>query len=544
MKTIEHQLDDLAPQINQILKHSGAPGLSLGVLHKGKVIHTAHFGRRDARNPTPPDDDTIHWIGSLTKLITASAIARLVHEGKLAWDVPIREYLPAFRTRQDEFGLKATLVDLLSNRTGLSMSNTLVHFQNGEAPLAGTDTTATATYLSSTKPFGQFVYSQWNYALVENVVKEVTGISLCDYIEANIFRSLGMTRSSFDSPLDSDDNVALAHCTHDDGTATPKPDYKRTLREAGIAAGGGARTSTKGYLTFLQALLSAYNHQTSHNVDDTPDSIFTNTQAIFTPRVGFGPSQRPDLEKLAYCMGIYRTTLPAPLSFASPNFYWGLGAKHLPPYGRTLAGTEIFFHAGTSPSFLAAMYLVPSTQSAVVAFTNSPGLMDPVDFAAQLALSVILGEKPRSDLVGMAKLGREITLKNYTLLEKAIAAKKTDVPPTKPLAAYHGDYYNAIHNFVLSVVVAGDRLVVHIQRNKGSFVLSPLDGDTFHWPVTREDETCEKMMWGFLFPEWHSFKFGVGGSGQVDRVEWKHDPLVADAEVFRRTQRDGKLTKL
>jgi CubicO group peptidase (beta-lactamase class C family) len=264
MKTIEHQLGDLAPQINQILKHSGAPGLSLGVLHKGKVIHTAHFGRRDARNPTPPDDDTIHWIGSLTKLITASAIARLVHEGKLAWDVPIREYLPAFRTRQDEFGLKATLVDLLSNRPGLSMSNTLVHFQNGEAPLAGTDTTATATYLSSTKPFGQFVYSQWSYALVENVVKEVTGISLCDYIEANIFRSLGMTRSSFDSPLDSDDNVALAHCTHDDGTATPKPDYKRTLREAGIAAGGGARTSTKGYLTFLR-IQSSYQPQRRRN---------------------------------------------------------------------------------------------------------------------------------------------------------------------------------------------------------------------------------------------------------------------------------------
>jgi CubicO group peptidase (beta-lactamase class C family) len=96
---IEQQLHALEHQIDRILKHSGCPALSLGVLHEGEVVYTAHFGRRNAANPSLPNDDTIHWVASITKLTTASAIAKLVHEGKLAWHVPIREYLSAFRTR-------------------------------------------------------------------------------------------------------------------------------------------------------------------------------------------------------------------------------------------------------------------------------------------------------------------------------------------------------------------------------------------------------------------------------------------------------------
>jgi CubicO group peptidase (beta-lactamase class C family) len=532
MDNIKQQLNALEPQIDKILQISGSPGLSLGVLNRGAIIHTAHFGRRNADESTPSNNNTIHTVASLTKPITAAAIAILVHEGKLQWDVPIREYLPVFRIRQDELGIKATLRDLLSLRTGIAPANTFWGFQNNELLLNKSENTFTATYIRAAKPFGQFMYSQWNYSLVNDIVTEVTGISIDDYIEQHIFHPLHMTRSSLNRLQESEGDIAHTHCTHDDGTATRKPDAASTLVESGIGAGGGARSSMKDYMTFLQALLRAYRNQLDNGVDSTPGSIFPLTRAIFAPHVGLGPPSRSGIDDVAYCMGMYRTKLPGYLSLASPNFYYTLGKKSLSPYGMSLAGTEVFHQSGTALGHLGALFIVPSIESAVVVFTNSQPLMDPADFVAQLALSVLLGEAPSVDFVKMAELARAATLENYKMLEKAVAKGKTDVLPTLPLSAYEGDYYNAIHNFVLSVTVAGSSLSVRMQRGNTGFTLSPYDGDTFYWPVNREEEMCNKGMWGFMYKDWHLFRFETNSNGEVEKLFWRHDPYVASPEIF------------
>ncbi|KAF1997030.1 beta-lactamase/transpeptidase-like protein [Amniculicola lignicola CBS 123094] len=537
MDDITHRLDALNPEIQRILQISGSPALSLGVLQEGALIHTAHFGCRNAGESTPSNDDTNHGVVSLTKLMTAATIARLVHEGKLHWDVPIREYLPAFRIRQDELGVRATLKDLLSMRTGITPANNFLGFQNSEALIKESDTAFTATYLNAAKPFGQFVYSQWNYSLVDEVVKAVTGTSVCGHIEQHIFRPLNMTHSFFGRPQDSDTNIAHTHCTHDDDTATRKPDYPSSLFECGVASAAGARCSLRDYMTFLKAFLRAYKEQVNKGADMIPGSLFPFAASILKPQVGLGPPHRPGIDDLGYCMGVYRTKLPGCLSFASPNFYYTLGRKKLPAYGARLAGLEVFHQAGLGLGHLGAMYLVPSSQTAVVALTNSQPLMDPTDFAAQLALSVLLGQAPAVDFVEMAKLARTITLENYKVLKKVVDNGKTEVAPTKPLAAYEGNYYNAIHNFVVSVRLASDDngLRVNMQRGNTSFELLPYDGNTFYWPVDREEEMCNKGMFGFMYKDWHLFRFEINADGEVERLLWRHDPYLASPEVFRKT---------
>lgn len=535
MADIQQKLDVLKPAIENILQISGAPGLSLGVLHEGNLIYTAHFGRRNANDLDPSNDDTIQSLASLTKLLTATAIAKLVHKGLLQWEVPIREYLPTFRLRRDELGLKATLKDLLSLRTGIAPANTLFMLQDNEPLIGKVDTAAMATYINTAKPYGQFIYSQWNYTLIDDVVKEVTGTTVCDYIQQNIFEPLNMTRSSFTSLTSLDDNVAHTHCTHDDGTPTRKPDAAYGIMKAGAGAAGGARSSLKDYLVFLQAILHAYKHQLTEGEDVTPNSMFPLMRDVFMPQVGFGPPQRSGIEYAAYCMGLYRTVLPGNLSLASPNFYYTLGKKHLPLYGKELSGTEIFHHSGTALGQLGALFLVPSTESAVVTFTNSQPLMDPADFVAQLALSTILGPPPSVDFVKMAKLARTITLENYKFLEQVVEQGKTEVPPTKPLSAYQGDYYNAIHNFVLSVSAHGNGLNVRLQQGKTNFDLLPYDGDTFYWRVNREEEMCKKGMFGFMYKDWHMFRFVVNSNDEVESVLWRHDPYVASPEMFTKT---------
>lgn len=117
-KQLLARIQHLAPTIAKVVEVSGAPGLSLGVLHLGNVIHTEHFGRHDISKPGRPNDDTIYRIASLSKAFTAAAIAALVYDRKIEWNTRISDILTAFKARSDNVGQHATVVDLLAHRTG------------------------------------------------------------------------------------------------------------------------------------------------------------------------------------------------------------------------------------------------------------------------------------------------------------------------------------------------------------------------------------------------------------------------------------------
>jgi CubicO group peptidase (beta-lactamase class C family) len=121
--TAVEKIRDLSPMISELLAISGSPCLSIGVLHHNEVIYTNHRGKRDISKDITPDNNTIYRIASLTKLLTAAAIALLVEERQIHWDTRINEILPDFNLREDDIGRKATLIDVLSHRTGLSLAN-------------------------------------------------------------------------------------------------------------------------------------------------------------------------------------------------------------------------------------------------------------------------------------------------------------------------------------------------------------------------------------------------------------------------------------
>lgn len=117
-------------QIASFQSLSGTPALSFGVFHQGQIIHTAHFGRKDCAEPDAPDDHSIYYAGSMLKILTVSLVAKLVHDGVLEWDVPVRKYLPCFE-RDDDIGRLATLRDLIANRTGLAVGAFYWYQQHG-----------------------------------------------------------------------------------------------------------------------------------------------------------------------------------------------------------------------------------------------------------------------------------------------------------------------------------------------------------------------------------------------------------------------------
>jgi CubicO group peptidase (beta-lactamase class C family) len=240
------------------------------------------MGSKDGRSGDSPDDQSVYNVGSTFKIVTACAVAQLVTEGLLGWDVPINAYLPEIR-RTDALGLSATLVDLSSNRTGLPMANCFWGQQNGEQLLPKTQFVHIVDDLEAVKPFGtNFIYSQRNYCLVQLIIERVTGKGFGDYIDEVIFEPLGLRSSTFDESRGS--NIAKPHAIRDDGSAT------QVLTSSfdsvsGLAAGIGGKSNLNGQLTLYLALSKAYEHQVLHGVDTTPNSPFTQLGRIFTPHV-------------------------------------------------------------------------------------------------------------------------------------------------------------------------------------------------------------------------------------------------------------------
>jgi CubicO group peptidase (beta-lactamase class C family) len=122
-RSAEAVLTSLVSTIKPISAISGVHGISIGVLHHGEPVYNKSFGYRDVEAQIPGKDDTIYYLGSMTKGFTAEAIAILVEEGKLGWSTRVRDVLPAFRPNDKIIHEHATITDLLSYRTGLERAD-------------------------------------------------------------------------------------------------------------------------------------------------------------------------------------------------------------------------------------------------------------------------------------------------------------------------------------------------------------------------------------------------------------------------------------
>lgn len=103
----------------RILREWNAPGVSIAVVEKNKVIYTGGFGYRDYEKKLPVTENTLFAIGSCTKAFTASLLGMLEKEGLVRLDKPVRDYLPELKFKNEYTNKYATLVDMMCHRTGL-----------------------------------------------------------------------------------------------------------------------------------------------------------------------------------------------------------------------------------------------------------------------------------------------------------------------------------------------------------------------------------------------------------------------------------------
>ena len=191
--TQEHPfLCDLNRYVSRCLASWGVPGCAVGVVRDGCIIHAKGYGLRDVSRNLPVDENTAFYIGSCTKALTATALGMLVDEGKLAWDRPVRSYLPAFAMHDPIATEQTTLRDLLTHQTGLPN-----HF--GASPSRDRSSLIhILPHLQLCQPFRQgFRYCNKGYIAAGLLLEHITGTTWERFIRERIFASLGMRGSTF-----------------------------------------------------------------------------------------------------------------------------------------------------------------------------------------------------------------------------------------------------------------------------------------------------------------------------------------------------------
>lgn len=242
-------------QVKSLLADTGARGMAIAVIDRGKVTYVKAYGKRNAKGD-PLRTDTVMYGASLTKAVFAYTVLRLVDQGRIDLDTPLAAYLdkplPDYDTQAihpDKYGpykdlagdprwKKITARMVLTHSTGflnfywLEPDQKLrIHFEPGS----------------------RFSYSGEGMILLQFAIEngrksKGLGFDVGDLVRTNVFEPLGMKRSSLMWRADFAGN--LADGWNDKGE--PQPHDQRSK----VRAAGSMDTTIDDLSKFAAALVS------------------------------------------------------------------------------------------------------------------------------------------------------------------------------------------------------------------------------------------------------------------------------------------------
>ncbi|MFI6095631.1 serine hydrolase domain-containing protein [Lentzea sp. NPDC051213] len=191
--------------VSETARHFDIPGAAVGVFHDGQEHFFCH-GVTSIENPLPVNEDTLFLLGSVTKTYTATAIMRLVADGRVSLDAPVREYVPELRLLDDR---EFTVRQLLNHTSGLDWG-TMVDTGEGDDALARhVDELATLKLIGAVGERPS--YSQSGFNLAGRIIENVTGQTYEQAIMTLLLEPLGLGNTHFDRDAVMTRRFAVGH---------------------------------------------------------------------------------------------------------------------------------------------------------------------------------------------------------------------------------------------------------------------------------------------------------------------------------------------
>ena len=262
-------------QVEQLLRQKTSereiPGVVAMAANANEVIYQGAYGKRDLSKDDPMTLDSVFWIASMTKAITAAGAMQLVEQGKLSLDAPIGEVLPDLSAPQVLEGFDSngepklrpatcpiTLRHLMTHTAGFAYN-----LWNGEIvrylERTGLPEITTCKNDALKTPLMSDPGTRWEYGInidfVGKAIEAVTGKRLGAYLRDHLFTPLGMSDTGFKIGDSQRQRLVAMHARGEDGSLSPIP--FELDQDPEFHMGGGGLYGTAGdYIKFTQMILN------------------------------------------------------------------------------------------------------------------------------------------------------------------------------------------------------------------------------------------------------------------------------------------------
>ena len=238
--------------VTQGIARGGMPGAVVVIGRRDGVVFRRAYGERAiVPEPVPMTIDTVFDLASLTKaIVTTTAIAMLVEQGRIELDAPVARHLPAFAAN----GKGAITVEqLLTHTAGLPAINPLTDYADGRARAIERVLSVAPAH----RPGSRYAYSDLGFIVLGALVEAVAGEPLDTYARERIFEPLGMSETTYRP-----DGELRARCAPTEISEHRDPQLihgechdPRAWRLDGVAGNAGLFSTADDLARFARAML-------------------------------------------------------------------------------------------------------------------------------------------------------------------------------------------------------------------------------------------------------------------------------------------------
>ncbi len=304
------------------------PGCAVGAVRDGRLVYKRAFGMANLDYDVPNTTSTLFNLASVSKPFTAASIALLAQQGKLSLDDDIRKYVPEI----PKYDQTVTIRHLIHHTSGIREYQALVLFGGLGTDDAYNDKDILNMLARqkniSFKPGSKYQYSNSNYHLLGIIIGRVSGKSLREFAEENIFKPLGMKNTMF-----SDNRFEVVKNRASGYMVGPDKSIRARSSLFDLVGGGGVLT--------------------------TVEDLYLWTQNYYEPKIGnkemiqllTTPGTLNGGEKMNYAFGVWR---------------------------QEYKGLPVIEHSGNMSGFRAKIFSFPEQKFTAIALCNNMAILPSV----------------------------------------------------------------------------------------------------------------------------------------------------------------------
>ena len=428
------QLKELDAYIQTSMKAWNLPGLSIAVVVNDSIIFTKGYGVRSLAAPGAVDAQTEFGAMSTTKAMTATALAMLVDDGKLAWDDRVTKWLPGFEFSDPFITKEARVRDLLTHNLGVPNADLL--WARGD--VTRDEIFKRVRLLPQAYPLrGGFTYNNVMYGAAGEIVAKASGMTWEDFVATRIFAPLGMTHSypTYARMHAASQNVSAAHFVI--------RDTLRVIEESSVdvlPSAGAVWSNAEDIAKWVRFFLDSGRVGGKRLVSESNFRLLLKPQSFVTASEFYPTAQITKPHWMTYGLGWFQQDFR----------------------GRFLA-----FHTGSLDGRTAIIGVVPDKRVGVYIFGNA----DHVEVRHALMLKTIdlfagtNGEPARDWSAEFLTLYTGIKAKADSARRASDGTRVAGTRPSWPLEAYAGTYVSPVWG---TLVVSNQRGALQMQLGAGS----------------------------------------------------------------------------